>query len=64
LAATNDEKERMLEKLQSALRGLWGVQQAAQQKAEEASGLCKEGSELLVTCQDLLEAAAPPKLSE
>jgi len=61
LASSNDEKERTLEKLQSALRGLWGVQQAAQQKADEVSGLCKEGSDLLVSCQDLLEAAAPPK---
>jgi redox-regulated HSP33 family molecular chaperone len=64
LASTNDEKDRTLEKLQSAMRGLWSIQQAAQQKADEVSGLSKEGSDLLVSCQDLLEAAALPKESE
>ena len=59
LAASNDEKERTILKLQSALRALWGVQQEAQQKADELSGLCKEGSGMLESLQDLLEAAAP-----
>ena len=62
LAASNDEKERKIERLQTAIRSLWSVQQAALQKADEMSGLAKESSGILETLQDMLEEGMPRQL--
>mmetsp|Transcript_8351 Transcript_8351/g.26475 ORF Transcript_8351/g.26475 Transcript_8351/m.26475 type:complete len:140 (-) Transcript_8351:138-557(-) len=59
LATSNNEKEQTIEKLQTAVRLLWGVQQAAQAKADEVSSLCREGAGVLESLQDLLEEVSP-----
>ena len=56
LVAENEQKDRMLAKMKTALKLLWGVHQEMGQHASSLKRMCGEGSELLESLDESTEA--------